>query len=73
MSLSRAHQVFTVELEDHLSTTHGPDNIRVHIGYCFAGDFKRKRPALRVSVILAELFKVIGYLTVNVRQTHLGS
>jgi len=71
MSLSRAHEVFTAELENHLSGVHDADDVCVHICDCIAGDFKRERPTLRVPIILAEFLKVIGYLTVNVGQTHL--
>jgi hypothetical protein len=73
MSLTRADQVFTVKFEDHLAGAHGADDVCVDIGNCIASDFKRERPAMRVPIVIAEFLKVIGYLTVNIGQTHLAS
>jgi len=73
MGFPRTHQVFAVELKNHLSGTHRPDDIFVDIGHRIAGDLERERPAPWMSIILAEFLEVIGYLTVNVGQTHLCS
>src|SRR6516165_11254195 len=50
MSLSRAHQVVTAELENHFSGAHGPDDICIHICNCIGGDFEREQLALRLSI-----------------------
>jgi hypothetical protein len=73
MGLARAHQVFVVEFKDHLSGAHSPNDIRVHVCHCFAGDFERERPTVWMPIILAELLKVIVYLTINVGKVHLCS
>jgi hypothetical protein len=73
MGLPRGYQVFTAKLENHLSGTHGTDDIFVHVCNGIAGDLERVRSALRTPIILAEFLKVIGYLTVHVGQTHLRS
>jgi hypothetical protein len=73
MSLTRADQVFTVEFEDHFVGTNGADNICIDISHCIAGDFKRERLAARVTIVVTEFLKIIGYLTVNVGQAHPSS
>ena len=61
MSLPVAHQVFPAELEDHLSGADGADDVCIDICNCVAGDFERKRPALRLFIILSEFLKVIAH------------
>jgi hypothetical protein len=73
MSLTRADQVFTVEFENHLAGAHGSDDVCVDVCNCIASDFKREAPAMRVSIVITEFLKVVGYLTVNIGQTHLAS
>src|SRR5579859_6799914 len=73
MSFPRAHQVVAVQIKKHLSGAHRPDNVRIDICHCIAGDLERERPAARMSIFLAELVKVISYLTVSVGQTHVCS
>ncbi|HET7880341.1 MAG TPA: hypothetical protein VFL55_05605, partial [Acetobacteraceae bacterium] len=68
MGFTRANHVFAVELEDHFPGMHYTDDIRIHVGNRVAGDLERERPAARMSVLLAEVFEVVGYLTVDVGQ-----
>jgi hypothetical protein len=68
MGLTRAHQIVTAELENHLPAQHGPDDIGIDICHGVAGHFQRKQLTSRVSVILAELVKVIGYLAITIGQ-----
>jgi hypothetical protein len=73
MSLSRAHQVFAAELKNYFPRAHGPHDTCVYICNCVAGDFEREQLVLRVTIVLAEFLKIIGYLTINIGQTHLRS
>jgi len=73
MCLPCAHYVFPAELKDYFSGANGADDVCIDIRNRIAGDFERERPSPRVSIILAEFLKVIGYLTINVGQTHIRS
>jgi hypothetical protein len=73
MSLSRAHQVVAAELKNYFPRAHSPHDTCVYTCNCVAGDFEREQLVLRVTVVLAEFLKIIGYLTINVGQTHLRS
>ena len=58
---------FTVEFKDHLVGTNGAQQVYTDILNCIAGDFKRERLTARISIIVTELLKIIGYLTVKHR------
>jgi hypothetical protein len=73
MGLPRAHQILTAEFENHLSGAYDPRDTCVHIRNCIAGDLECEQLSMRVSIISAELFQVIGYQAISVRQTHFCS
>jgi hypothetical protein len=73
MRFPRGHQVFAVEIEKHLTGAYRSHNVRIDICHGIAGDLERERPAVWMPVFLAKFLKVIGYLAVNIGQTHICS
>jgi hypothetical protein len=63
MSVAAANKVFSAEFKDHLCGAPDTNDVRIDICDRIAGDFERERLAPRVSIIFAELLKVVGYLT----------
>jgi hypothetical protein len=60
MSLSRACQVFTADLENDLSGPNGTDAIRVHVCHRIPAHFEREQVARGMSLILAEIAQIVG-------------
>jgi hypothetical protein len=66
MSLSRAHQILADKIEYHLAGVYDAGDLCIYISNGIVGDLESERLALRVSIVITKLFKVVDYLTIKV-------
>jgi hypothetical protein len=64
MSLACSHQIFGIEVKDHLARTNCSHNVRVDIGCRFVGYLKGEQLTCRMPIFSTEFLEIIGYLTI---------
>ena len=59
------HQIVAFQVEDDLAGLDSANDIGIHVGYRVVGHLESEELPYRVSVVVAELLKIVGDPAIN--------